>query len=103
MDNFLNHFIFFIANAYISSDKLLLMIEEGPETEHFDIIIDFTGVFYFILHGLRTGLCLSLQRKITRFLDDKSINVTILFVAKKKLAVLNSTNKRQSDYWKAIA
>jgi hypothetical protein len=32
MDNFLNHFIFFIANAYISSDKLLLMIEEGPET-----------------------------------------------------------------------
>jgi hypothetical protein len=29
--------------------------------------------------------------------------VTILFVAKKKLAVLNSTNKRQSDYWKAIA
>jgi hypothetical protein len=93
--------ISFFANVFlaylISSDKLLLMIEEGRN--HVSTLISLLILQEFsilFLHGFREQFYYSLSlRKITRVLDDKSINVAYDFIrGEKKLAVLNSTNKR---------
>ena len=80
---------FFIANVFlaylISSDKLLLMIEEGPEN-HVSTLISlliFTGVFYFIFAWFREQVCIiacPYGRLQGVLLDDKSIRVTYDFV-----------------------
>lgn len=84
---------FFIANVFlaylISSDKLFLMIEEGPENHVSTLasLFIFTGVFYFIFAWFREQVCIiacPYGRLQGVLLDDKSINVAYDFVRGEK-------------------
>ncbi|MBS7787941.1 cytochrome c oxidase accessory protein CcoG [Flavobacterium sp. CYK-55] len=76
---------FAIANVFlaylISSDELLLMIEDGP-TAHLSTLIAlliFTAVFYFVFTWFREQVCIiacPYGRLQGVLLDNKSINVT---------------------------
>nr|WP_309758862.1 cytochrome c oxidase accessory protein CcoG [Flavobacterium sp.] len=95
---------FFIANVFlaylISSDKLLLMIEEGPEN-HMSTLISlliFTGVFYFIFAWFREQVCIiacPYGRLQGVLLDDKSINVAYDFVRGEKEVGRAKFNKQE--------
>jgi cytochrome c oxidase accessory protein FixG len=95
---------FFIANVFlaylISSDKLLLMIEEGPEN-HVSTLVSlfiFTGVFYFIFTWFREQVCIiacPYGRLQGVLLDDKSINVAYDFVRGEKEAGRAKFNKQE--------
>ncbi|MFV8355084.1 cytochrome c oxidase accessory protein CcoG [Flavobacterium sp. XS1P32] len=95
---------FFIANVFlaylISSDKLLLMIEEGPEN-HVSMLISlliFTGVFYFIFAWFREQVCIiacPYGRLQGVLLDDKSINVAYDFVRGEKEVGRAKFNKQE--------
>jgi cytochrome c oxidase accessory protein FixG len=79
---------FFIANVFlaylISSDKLFLMIKDGP-ANHISTLISlliFTGIFYFIFVWFREQVCIiacPYGRLQAVLLDDKSINVAYDF------------------------
>lgn len=95
---------FFIANVFlaylISSDKLFLMIEEGPEN-HVSTLISlliFTGVFYFIFAWFREQVCIiacPYGRLQGVLLDDKSINVAYDFVRGEKEVGRAKFNKQE--------
>ena len=95
---------FFIANVFlaylISSDKLFLMIEEGPEN-HVSTLISlliFTGVFYFIFAWFREQVCIIVcpyGRLQGVLLDDKSINVAYDFVRGEKEVGRAKFNKQE--------
>ncbi|MDI5887815.1 cytochrome c oxidase accessory protein CcoG [Flavobacterium yafengii] len=95
---------FFIANVFlaylISSDKLLLMIEEGPEN-HLSTLVSlliFTGVFYFIFAWFREQVCIiacPYGRLQGVLLDDKSINVAYDFVRGEKEVGRAKFNKKE--------
>ncbi|MGO4905167.1 cytochrome c oxidase accessory protein CcoG [Flavobacterium sp. W20_MBD1_R3] len=95
---------FFIANVFlaylISSDKLLLMIEEGPEN-HVSTLVSlliFTGVFYFVFAWFREQVCIiacPYGRLQGVLLDDKSINVAYDFVRGEKVAGRAKYNKQE--------
>jgi cytochrome c oxidase accessory protein FixG len=84
---------FLIANVFlaylISSDKLLLMIEEGPVNNQSTLIalLIFTGVFYFVFVWFREQVCIiacPYGRLQGVLLDNKSINVAYDFVRGEK-------------------
>ncbi len=91
-------FIFFvvsfgIANVFlayiIGSDKLYLMIQEGPlnHLSNFIALLIFTGVFYFIFAWFREQVCIiacPYGRLQGVLLDNKSINVAYDFVRGEK-------------------
>jgi len=95
---------FFIANVFlaylISSDKFLLMIEEGPEN-HVSTLVSlliFTGVFYFIFAWFREQVCIiacPYGRLQGVLLDDKSINVAYDFVRGEKEVGRAKFNKQE--------
>ena len=95
---------FFIANVFlaylISSDKLLLMIKEGPEN-HISTLVSlliFTGVFYFIFAWFREQVCIiacPYGRLQGVLLDDKSINVAYDFVRGEKEVGRAKFNKQE--------
>ena len=95
---------FFIANVFlaylISSDQLLLMIEEGPEN-HVSTLISlliFTGVFYFIFAWFREQVCIiacPYGRLQGVLLDDKSINVAYDFARGEKEVGRAKFNKQE--------
>jgi cytochrome c oxidase accessory protein FixG len=95
---------FFIANVFlaylISSDKLLLMIEEGPEN-HLSTLVSlliFTGVFYFIFAWFREQVCIiacPYGRLQGVLLDYKSINVAYDFVRGEKEVGRAKFNKQE--------
>ncbi|MFV8442447.1 cytochrome c oxidase accessory protein CcoG [Flavobacterium sp. LB2P44] len=95
---------FFIANVFlaylISSDKLLLMIVEGPEN-HLSTLVSlfiFTGVFYFIFAWFREQVCIiacPYGRLQGVLLDDKSINVAYDFVRGEKELGRAKFNKKE--------
>lgn len=75
---------FLIANVFlaylVSSDRLLLMIKEGPSlhTSTFVALLIFTAVFYFIFAWFREQVCIiacPYGRMQGVLLDNKSINV----------------------------
>lgn len=94
----LKWFIFFIisfliANVFLAylvgSDKLLLMIEEGPlqQSSNFISLLIFTGVFYFVFVWFREQVCIIVcpyGRLQGVLLDNKSINVAYDFVRGEK-------------------
>lgn len=97
---------FAIANVFlaylISSDELLLMIEDGP-TAHLSTLIAlliFTAVFYFVFTWFREQVCIiacPYGRLQGVLLDNKSINVTYDFVRGEKelgRAKFNKTENR---------
>nr|WP_314896052.1 cytochrome c oxidase accessory protein CcoG [uncultured Flavobacterium sp.] len=95
---------FFIANVFLaylmSSDKLFLMIEEGPEN-HVSTLVSlliFTGVFYFIFAWFREQVCIiacPYGRLQGVLLDDKSINVAYDFVRGEKEVGRAKFNKQE--------
>ncbi|MFN8275137.1 MAG: cytochrome c oxidase accessory protein CcoG [Flavobacteriaceae bacterium] len=84
---------FAIANVFlaylISSDELILMIEDGP-MQHLSTLIAlmiFTAVFYFVFTWFREQVCIiacPYGRLQGVLLDNKSINVTYDFVRGEK-------------------
>jgi cytochrome c oxidase accessory protein FixG len=75
---------FLIANVFtaflVSSDRLLLMIKEGPmvHMSTFIALLIFTGVFYFVFAWFREQVCIiacPYGRMQGVLLDNKSINV----------------------------
>ena len=95
---------FFIANVFlaylISSDKLFLMIEEGPGN-HVSTLVSlliFTVVFYFIFAWFREQVCIiacPYGRLQGVLLDDKSINVAYDFVRGEKEVGRAKFNKQE--------
>ena len=95
---------FFIANVFlaylISSDKLFLMIEEGP-VNHMSTLISlliFTGIFYFVFAWFREQVCIiacPYGRLQGVLLDDKSINVAYDFVRGEKELGRAKYNKQE--------
>lgn len=84
---------FLIANVFlaylIGSDKLLLMIEDGPlaHLSNFISLLIFTGVFYFVFVWFREQVCIiacPYGRLQGVLLDNKSINVAYDFVRGEK-------------------
>jgi cytochrome c oxidase accessory protein FixG len=84
---------FGIANVFlayiIGSDRLYLMVEEGPlnHTSNFIALLIFTGVFYFVFVWFREQVCIiacPYGRLQGVLLDDKSINVAYDFVRGEK-------------------
>jgi cytochrome c oxidase accessory protein FixG len=84
---------FFIANVFlaylISSDELIKMIEEGPQSHSSTLIslLIFTGIFYFIFAWFREQVCIiacPYGRLQGVLLDNKSINVAYDFVRGEK-------------------
>ncbi len=84
---------FLIANVFlaylIGSDKLFLMIEEGPNQHlsNFISLLIFTGVFYFVFVWFREQVCIiacPYGRLQGVLLDNKSINVAYDFVRGEK-------------------
>jgi cytochrome c oxidase accessory protein FixG len=84
---------FLIANVFlaylIGSDKLFLMIEDGPaqHTSNFISLLIFTGVFYFVFVWFREQVCIiacPYGRLQGVLLDNKSINVAYDFVRGEK-------------------
>jgi len=95
---------FFIANVFlaylISSDELIQMIEDGPETHLSTLIalLIFTGVFYFIFVWFREQVCIiacPYGRLQGVLLDNKSINVAYDFVRGEKEAGRAKFNKQE--------
>ncbi|WP_188049816.1 cytochrome c oxidase accessory protein CcoG [Flavobacterium sp. GP15] len=95
---------FFIANVFlaylIGSDKLFLMIEEGPK-DHISTLISlliFTGIFYFVFAWFREQVCIiacPYGRLQGVLLDDKSINVAYDFVRGEKETGRAKYNKQE--------
>jgi cytochrome c oxidase accessory protein FixG len=95
---------FFIANVFlaylISSDKLFLMIEEGPKS-HISTLLSlciFTGVFYFIFAWFREQVCIiacPYGRLQGVLLDNKSINVAYDLVRGEKEVGRAKFNKQE--------
>jgi len=86
---------FLIANVFlaylISSDKLFLMVLEGPAAHlsNFISLLIFTGVFYFVFVWFREQVCIiacPYGRLQGVLLDNKSINVAYDFVRGEKEA-----------------
>ena len=84
---------FGIANVFlayiIGSDRLYLMVEEGPlnHTSNFIALLIFTGVFYFVFVWFREQVCIiacPYGRLQGVLLDNKSINVAYDFVRGEK-------------------
>jgi cytochrome c oxidase accessory protein FixG len=84
---------FWIANVFlaylISSDKLILLVQEGPENNKSTLIalLIFTAVFYFIYAWFREQVCLiacPYGRMQGVLLDNKSINVSYDYVRGEK-------------------
>lgn len=84
---------FLIANVFLAyivgSDKLYLMIEEGPiaQASNFIALMIFSGVFYFVFVSFREQVCIiacPYGRLQGVLLDSKSINVTYDFVRGEK-------------------
>ncbi|RZL30826.1 MAG: cytochrome c oxidase accessory protein CcoG, partial [Pedobacter sp.] len=80
---------FIIANVFLAylvgSDKLFLMIEEGPiqQSSNFISLLIFTGIFYFVFVWFREQVCIiacPYGRLQGVLLDNKSINVAYDFV-----------------------
>ena len=95
---------FFIANVFlaylISSDELIQMIEDGPETHLSTLIalLIFTGVFYFVFVWFREQVCIiacPYGRLQGVLLDNKSINVAYDFVRGEKEAGRAKFNKQE--------
>ena len=95
---------FFIANVFlaylISSDELLKMIQEGPESHSSTLIslLIFTGVFYFIFAWFREQVCIiacPYGRLQGVLLDNKSINVAYDFVRGEKQLGRSKFNKQE--------
>ncbi len=95
---------FFIANVFlaylISSDKLFLMIKEGPEN-HLSTLVSlliFTGIFYFVFAWFREQVCIiacPYGRLQGVLLDDKSMNVAYDFVRGEKELGRAKFNKQE--------
>lgn len=84
---------FLIANVFLAylvgSDKLFLMIEEGPiqQSSNFISLLIFTGIFYFVFVWFREQVCIiacPYGRLQGVLLDNKSINVAYDFVRGEK-------------------
>jgi cytochrome c oxidase accessory protein FixG len=84
---------FLIANVFlaylIGSDKLFLLIEDGPaeHVSNFISLLIFTGVFYFVFVWFREQVCIiacPYGRLQGVLLDNKSINVAYDFVRGEK-------------------
>lgn len=84
---------FGIANVFlayiIGSDRLFLMVEEGPlnHMSNFIALLIFTAVFYFVFVWFREQVCIiacPYGRLQGVLLDNKSINVTYDFVRGEK-------------------
>lgn len=102
-------FVFFlisfgIANVFlayiIGSDRLFLMMEEGPvkQSGNFIALLIFTGVFYFVFAWFREQVCLIVcpyGRLQGVLLDNKSINVAYDFVRGEKAAGRAKFNKTE--------
>ncbi len=95
---------FFIANVFlaylISSDELLKMIEDGPESHLSTLIalLIFTGVFYFVFVWFREQVCIiacPYGRLQGVLLDNKSINVAYDFVRGEKQLGRAKFNKNE--------
>lgn len=95
---------FFIANIFLAylvgSDKLFLMIEEGPisQLSNFIALLIFTGVFYFVFVWFREQVCIiacPYGRLQGVLLDDKSINVAYDFVRGEKEKGRAKFNKQE--------
>lgn len=105
----LKWFIFFvisflIANVFLAylvgSDKLLLMVEQGPISQfsNFIALLIFTGVFYFVFAWFREQVCIiacPYGRLQGVLLDDKSINVAYDFVRGEKEIGRAKFNKQE--------
>lgn len=105
----LKWFLFFvisfgIANVFlaylISSDKLFLMMKEGPlvHASNFISLLIFTGVFYFVFVWFREQVCIiacPYGRLQGVLLDNKSINVAYDFVRGEKEAGRAKFNKNE--------
>lgn len=95
---------FVIANVFlaylISSDELILMIEDGP-MQHLSTLIAlliFTAVFYFVFTWFREQVCIiacPYGRLQGVLLDNKSINVTYDFVRGEKELGRAKFNKKE--------
>ena len=95
---------FLIANVFlaylIGSDKLFLMIEEGPNQHlsNFISLLIFTGVFYFVFVWFREQVCIiacPYGRLQGVLLDNKSINVAYDFVRGEKEEGRAKFNKKE--------
>jgi len=95
---------FFIANVFlaylISSDELLKMIEDGPQSHLSTLIalLIFTGVFYFVFVWFREQVCIiacPYGRLQGVLLDNKSINVAYDFVRGEKEVGRAKFNKNE--------
>jgi len=84
---------FLIANVFLAyivgSDKLFLMVEEGPisQSSNFIALLIFTGIFYFVFAWFREQVCIiacPYGRLQGVLLDNKSINVAYDFVRGEK-------------------
>lgn len=95
---------FIIANVFlayiISSDELLLMVEDGPMAHagNFVALLIFTGVFYFVFVWFREQVCIiacPYGRLQGVLLDNKSINVAYDFVRGEKETGRARFNKKE--------
>lgn len=95
---------FLIANVFLAyivgSDKLFLMIEEGPVSQsgNFIALLIFTGIFYFIFVWFREQVCIiacPYGRLQGVLLDNKSINVAYDFVRGEKEKGRAKFNKQE--------
>jgi cytochrome c oxidase accessory protein FixG len=97
-------FSFLIANVFlaylVSSDRLLLMIKEGPALHSGTLIalLIFTAVFYFIFAWFREQVCIiacPYGRMQGVLLDNKSINVAYDYVRGEKEIGRAKFNKQE--------
>jgi cytochrome c oxidase accessory protein FixG len=95
---------FGIANVFLAylvgSDKLFLMVEEGPisQASNFISLLIFTGVFYFVFVWFREQVCIiacPYGRLQGVLLDNKSINVAYDFVRGEKEVGRAKFNKKE--------
>ncbi len=95
---------FFIAKVFlayiIGSDRLWLMVEEGPmqQSGNFIALLVFTCVFYFVFIWFREQVCLIVcpyGRLQGVLLDNKSINVAYDFVRGEKETGRAKFNKKE--------
>lgn len=95
---------FGIANVFlayiIGSDRLFLMVEEGPlnHMSNFIALLIFTAVFYFVFVWFREQVCIiacPYGRLQGVLLDNKSINVTYDFVRGEKETGRAKFNKNE--------
>jgi cytochrome c oxidase accessory protein FixG len=95
---------FWIANVFlaylISSDKLILLVKEGPANNKSTLIalFIFTAVFYFIYAWFREQVCIiacPYGRMQGVLLDDKSINVAYDHVRGEKVIGRAKFNKNE--------